>query len=256
MSPYKKILYFFCTNCQPNRSSTIKYAFPLIFAVAALLGTAAVVSNSKSFIHLESSSSSVRSGQTFQIDVYVTAHVPINAVDINLTFPKEQISIVGIDIGESVITLWTEEPYIKNNSVILQGGTFRKGFLGDHKIATINARAIQTGLAQFTAEDVVLLAGDGSGTAVKVSETGKESTSLYIAHEDGTFTPVKEGVGLQGTASVVLITDIDGDGKVTLGDISRFMAAWSSRAVIYDFNGDGAMSFRDFGIILADSFLQ
>jgi hypothetical protein len=235
----------------------VRYAFPLIFAFAVFLGASAVVSTDKSYIHLESSASSVKAGDTFHINVYVKAVVPINAVDISLEFPKEQITITGIDTGESVITLWAKDPYVQGNKVIMQGGTFRRGFSGDHLIATINAKATQSGLAQFTTSDVVLLAGDGTGGKVTVSKNAKDATSLYITKEDGTFTkPSDSGVGIKANVSVALVTDIDGDGKVTLTDISSFMGAWSTKTITYDFNGDGAMTFRDFGIILADSFLR
>jgi hypothetical protein len=190
-----------------------------VFAFAALLAASAIVSENKSFVHLESSAKSVRAGEQFSIDVYVTAHVPVNAVDLTLDFPKEQISIVGIDKGQSVITLWTEEPSVKGNSVVMRGGTFRKGFIGNHLIATINARATQTGVAEFS--------------------VGTESA-----------------VGVKGDVAILLVTDIDGDGVVSLVDISRFMGAWSTGGTVYDFNGDGAMTFRDFGIILSDSFLH
>lgn len=253
---FKKILYFFCASCHPNRSSTVRYAFPLVFTLAAFLGAAVIVTDNKSFIHLESSVSSVNAGESFQIEIYVSAHVPVNAVDITLEFPKNQIKVTSIDKGESVLTLWTQEPRVENNKVYLTGGTFRRGFIGDHLIATINARAIQSGLAKFSVDDVSLLAGDGSGSKVSVTKNDKENATLYITNADGTKTQGTEAVGVQGVTSVVIITDIDGDGQVTLADISRFMSAWNTKSITYDFNGDGAMSFRDFGIILADSFLR
>jgi len=257
MSFFSKIFYFFCAPCKPNRSLTVRYAFPLIFTFAALLGAATVVSTNKSFIHIESSVSSVRAGQIFSIDVFVTAHVPVNAVNISLDFPKDQVQITGIDTGESVITLWTQQPYIENNTVVLSGGTFRRGFIGTHRIAKVNARAIESGLAQFNISDVTLLAGDGTGTSVKVSKTDADSATLYVLGKDEASPAAsEEGVGLEGTISVFIITDIDGDGKVTLADISRFMAAWSSKSTIFDFNNDGKMTFIDFGIILADSFFR
>jgi hypothetical protein len=235
----------------------VRYAFPLVFAVAALLGAAAVITSGKSYIHIESSMSSLHAGEIFQIEVYAYAHVAVNAVDISLEFPKEQIEIQGIDTGESVITLWTQEPYVENNKVILRGGTFRRGFRGDHLIATINARAIETGLAQVSVQNVQLLAGDGTGDQVAVTKSDENSTTLYIEDAGtGALASQEGGVNLQATAAIVLITDIDGDGTVTLSDISRFMAAWANRTVTYDFNGDGKMSFRDFGIILADSFFR
>lgn len=258
MNLLRKILYYFCAPCDPGKSATVRYAFPLVFTFAALLGAAAVISSGKSYIHIESSQQNLRAGETFQIGVYVNAHVPVNAVDISLTFPKEQIEVLGIETGESVITLWTRDPYVENNSVILQGGTFRRGFKGDHLIATINARATETGLAQVSVDDVILLAGDGSGTKVSVADNEDGSTTLYITEGDGKSIAAEDdyGVNLQGSVAIVIVTDIDGDGAVTISDISRFMLAWRNRSVVYDFNGDGTMTFRDFGIILADSFLR
>jgi hypothetical protein len=233
----------------------VRYAFPLVFAFAAILAASTIASGNKSFVHLESSVKSVRAGEQFTIDVYVTAHVPVNAVDLTLDFPKDYITITGIDTGESVITLWTEEPSVKGTSVVMRGGTFRKGFLGDHLIATINAKATQTGVADFSVDSVTLLAGDGSGSKVSVAKTGEEEKSFFIIDEQGAVKN-SDSVGVKGEVSVVLVTDIDSDGVVTLGDISRFMGAWSGKTAVYDFNGDGIMSFRDFGIILADSFTR
>lgn len=257
MNSLKEFIYFLCGSCRPQNSATVRFAFPLVFAVATLLGAAAVVTSSKSFIHIESTAKTLHAGDVFTMDVYVNAHVAVNAVDISLEFPKEQIEIIGIDTGESVISIWTKEPYIEGNKIIFRGGTFRKGFRGDHLIATVNARAIETGLAQVSINDVLLLAGDGAGSKVTVSKNAQDSTTFYINEQGSTQEASSEkGINLQGIASIVIITDIDGDGAVTLTDISRFMSAWSSRSVVYDFNGDGKMSFRDFGIILADSFIR
>ena len=260
MNLIKKIIYTLCAPCHPNRSATVRFAFPLVFAFTALIGTAALLDSSGSYIHIESSTQTVKAGESFTIDVFAFAHVPVNAIDIKLRFPKEYVEIQGIDTGESVITLWTQEPIVENDTVILRGGTFRKGFRGDHKIATINAVAVETGLAQISVGEVLLLAGDGSGSKVAVTPNDDTSRTVYIADATGQFpdgTPADTGsVALQGNVTILVVTDIDNDGQVTLTDISRFMAEWRSRGVVYDFNGDGQMTFRDFGIILAHYFLR
>jgi hypothetical protein len=253
----KRLIAFFFPYAQ-NKSATVRYAFPIIFTLIALFGAAAVSTSGKSYIHLESSASSVHAGENFKIAVYVNATVPVNAIDIAVQFPKEQIQITGIDTGASVITLWTQDPYVEDNKVILRGGTFRKGFRGDHLIATINAKATETGLAQFTVGTVTLLAGDGSGSSVSVAKDPTAKT-FYVVEGTGEQTKAsaeESAVGLQGSAAVVIVTDIDGDGAVTLADVGRFMAAWGGGGIVYDFNGDGIMTFRDFGIILADSFFR
>lgn len=241
-----------------KKSFTVHYAFPLVFTFAALLGAAAVItSDGKSSVRIEVSETSLQAGDRFEIDVYANATVAVNAVDIALRFPSEQIKVLSIDTGESVITLWAQDPYVKNSTVYLQGGTFRRGFIGNHLIATINAQAIETGLAQMAVGEVTLLAGDGSGSKVSVGKNAQASQDLYIAkagelREEGEQGPMT----LQNTASVVIVTDIDGDNAVTLADVSRFMLGWASKNVLYDFDGDGYMTFKDFGIILSDSFFR
>ena len=74
---------------------------------------------------------------------------PVNAVDISVTFSPDQVEILGIDRGQSVITLWTEDPHVEGNAVIMRGGTYAKGFVGEHKIATLKVRAKASGKAMF-----------------------------------------------------------------------------------------------------------
>jgi hypothetical protein len=257
MSTLRAIIHFFFPFYGGAKSTTVRYAFPLVFAVAAFLTATSLVSQNTSFITLESSAKTVRAGDTFSINVYVTAHVPINAVDVALSFPKNQIRVLGIDTGESVITLWTEEPKVEGSTVVMRGGTFRKGFLGKHLIATINAKAIETGAAQLSAGNVTFLAGDGSGSKVSVTKNGSEKQILFIEGADtNAVADTTKPIALKGEASIAIVTDLDGDGVVTLKDISRFMASWQNKSALYDFNGDGKMTFRDFGIILADSFIR
>lgn len=254
----KRILYFFNGAQQANSSPTVRYAFPVVLGAIAFLGAQAIVSQSATEIRIVPSTNSVRAGEVFSLDVYVSAATEVNAVDLELSFPAAQMKVSGIDTGESVITLWTEEPYVKENVVFLRGGTFRRGFVGEHLIATINAKALDSGIAKITVDDFMLLAGDGSGSEVTVLEDGIDTAQVYIAQKDGTFTPGTEpSTGtVSGSVTVSVTTDIDGDGEVDLGDVSRFMSAWFNKATIFDFNNDGAMSFTDFGIVLSDSFFR
>lgn len=250
MKLLKKILNIFFPTASLHNSATVKYAFSLAFIIAAIFGMAAVGTSSSSSIRLVSNKSEVEQGTEFSIDVYVNATTPVNAVDISLAFPINQVEILGIDRGESVITLWTKDPYVQDGVIYMAGGTFQKGFIGEHKIATINIKALTTGEAKIITNQVKLLAGDGKGTVVQAdTKDGQLSTEIYQA---GTQPPV----GVKDDSSVMVVTDIDGDGVVTLKDISIFMANWSSGAQKYDFNNDGQMTFKDFSIILADYFLK
>lgn len=255
MKPLKRLLYRVCISCRPNRSRTVRYAFPVVFAAVTMLGAAALLSDESSYIRIATEKRGVFAGEFFSIDVYAGANVPVNTIDIAVEFPKEQIEIEGIDTGESVITIWTEEPYVEGGKVFLRGGTFRRGFEGEHLIATINARAKKSGIAKFTIDRKQFLAGDGRGSTVTIEDVGYESLTMYVDVTSDPDDPEAAG-SLGGSVTVGIYTDIDGDGNVDMGDVLSFMGAWRVQDRTYDFNGDGHMTFVDFAIILADSFFR
>lgn len=230
-----------------SRTVRVMFSFSLL-SILVLLGANVITSREASYIRLEADKDLVMAGERFSLDIYAYAHVPVNAVDITLRFEEEAVDVLSVDRGQSVLTIWTEDPVVEKDKVILRGGTFRNGFVGEHKIATIDLKANKTGESEFFATNVSLLAGDGRGTPVTIAESNGSSLNLYIYDENET----PENIGVNVAVSV--LTDIDGDGDVTLKDISSFMGAWSSGGKIYDFNGDGKMSFKDFSIILADAF--
>jgi hypothetical protein len=190
------------------------------------------------------------SGEEFSIDIVAYAHIPVNALDISIGFLAEAVEITGVDIGQSVLTVWTKEPVISGNTIALSGGTYRRGFIGEHKVATINVKAIKSGRTEFIVKTAQLLAGDGQGTPVSVSVNSDKSVKSFIIY-DQDEDPSKISAALE----VAISTDIDNDGQVTLRDISSFMSAWYDGSKTYDFNSDNRMNFIDFSIILARSFL-
>lgn len=233
-----------------NRNGTVRYMFSAVLSLAALLGAAVVTSTDVSYVRLEASATTIEQGKPFYVDVYAYAHVPVNAIDITLRFDKNVVSVTGVDTGQSVLTIWTQEPVVEGNQVILRGGTFRKGFVQEHKIATVNLVARTSGQSSFSATDVILLAGDGEGTPVIVAESIDNYVNLYVYDENAD--PGSIGVDV----AVNIVSDINGDGKVNLQDVSIFMSAWNKKNRIFDFNGDGRMTFRDFSIILSDFFFK
>jgi hypothetical protein len=242
----KFIKYLFPSNHERVRT-TVRYAFPAFAGGLVFASLAALLSESSSYITLSLSPQQVQEQESFFITVSVTAHTPVNAVDITIDYPVGRMRVDGIDTGTSVITLWTKQPYAKDGKVYLSGGTFRKGFVGTHTIARIRATALASGQAHVTTDTATFIAGDGKGTEIEVADLGTEDARLSILTDNGSIV---------GTASVTIVTDVDGDGIVDLKDISVFMAAWFSKKSTFDFNGDGKMTFRDFSILLYDSFFK
>ncbi len=226
---------------------TVRYAFPVVFVAAIIASLASIVAHDQSYVSIMTDVDTVTRDQEFFIDVDVSAHVPINAIDLQISYPENTVAIDGIDTGQSVITLWTEEPYARDGVIYLRGGTFRKGFVGEHTIARIRARALEAGEARLLISSTALVAGDGKGTAVAAGNTGSNSVRIMVVGDTGKIT---------GEALIAVITDANGDGTVNFADITLFMSAWFTQSRLYDFNNDGRMTFRDFSILLADSFLK
>lgn len=245
----QRFRHFINTYCKvKKRSGTVRYMFPAVLSVALIVSAAVMTGGDVSYVRLAVSDLTVQAGNRFTVDVYAYASVPVNAVDITLRFDEDAVEVLEVDRGQSVLTIWTQDPVVENGKVILRGGTFRRGFVEEHKIASIDLKAKQTGQSTFKATDVVLLAGDGAGTPVSVAEALDSSVSLFIYDESTDPETIDIDV------DVKVVSDIDGDGSVTLKDISSFMAAWHNKDKFYDFNGDGRMTFRDFSIILANYF--
>lgn len=236
-----------------RKISTVHYMFPIVAMSFGIIG-ATYIAGGSSYVILTPTPAYVASGDTLLIKVEAVAHTPVNTVDIEVSFPSDQLKITGIDKGGSVITLWTTEPKVEGNKVILRGGVYRKGFLGRHTIATLRAKAINAGDADILVRNSVFLAGDGKGTQVTIDKGNHKSAAIEIGAPGTTAT--KKGTTLTGKVAVEVITDIDGDSDVDFADIQAFMSAWQRGGKVYDFSGDGRMTFRDFAILLSDSFFK
>jgi hypothetical protein len=249
MDRIKKYFKNLLDSVRFKKGSTVKSMFSLL-SIALLLGAAVISGENASYIRLQTDKTTVKAGDRFIMDIYANATVPVNAVDVTLKFKEGSVEVIGVDKGQSVLTIWTQEPVVEKDKIVISGGTFRKGFIGEHKIITLQLQAKQTGQSTFSVSDIQLLAGDGKGTPVKTTESDKSSVSFYV-YDDKTD-PTKIAVNV----SVAIVSDIDGDGNVSLKDVSAFMGAWTNSSHLYDFNGDGKMTFSDFSIILADVFLK
>jgi len=243
----KRLWYQCRRRLVSSQARTIRHTFSFSFIALLALSAAALLYDNESYIRIATDARSISANEAFTISVFAGAHTSVNAVDISLQFPTDRVSVSGIDIGESVISIWTEDPYVDGDVVILRGGTFRRGFIGEHLIAKVNFRALESGVADFSINELTLLAGDGSGTPVKTARKASESLVVIVQNEDGS---------ISADVEVVFVTDIDGDGDVSLADVQTFMQAWFRKEYIYDFNQDNRMDFTDFAIILADSFFQ
>src|SRR3989338_4324196 len=100
--------------------------FCLLFSVALPQAASAAV------LTIEPPTGTFIVGSTFSVPVYVnTEGESINAIEIEGKFPEDKLQIISPSAGQSVITLWAEQPTYNNRN-----GTFSlQGLISDGLVA-------------------------------------------------------------------------------------------------------------------------
>lgn len=213
----------------------------LIAGSAASVGTETVLYISPH------SSSTLKVGDTAEVDVRINTKTPINTVGATIKFSEDTLEVVGISKAKSFLDLWTEETVIKESTgeVHFSGGTLVPGGLsGVGTIVTLTVKAIKSGQAEITFKDAQIFAADGKGSAVpsskrifafEIPEAAQPVGSASSHMNDETLAP--------------LSIDFNGDGKINVVDLSimafQVIAPYNAK---FDLDRDGASSLADLSI--------
>ncbi|MBI2039283.1 MAG: hypothetical protein HYT22_03325 [Candidatus Niyogibacteria bacterium] len=138
--------------------------FGVVFSIAAPLASEAAK------LTVSPSTGAFAVGGTFSISIFLdTEDRPINTLDVIVRFPSEKLQVISPAIGQSIIGVWTAQPYVNNASGELrfQGGIPGGINVSKGLVSTITFRVRQTGSAiiRFDSESEVL-AHDGRATNV------------------------------------------------------------------------------------------
>ncbi len=225
------------TKKTPTSFRTVKFSFSIMVgALGAFLLANSISSTNNNFVFLSATKTSFTEGEQFFVDVMVSVDEPINTVSATVNFSSDIIEAEGVNVGRSVLTLWAEEPTITGNQIVFSGGSFKRGFKGEHLLGTIKFIAKKSGQAEVVIKNVKLLAGDGLGSEVVSSIKSGLVLRVY-----------QEGESIPETT----IVDFNGEKEITLKDISIFITNWKNGEKIFDLNKDGKVNLVDFSILLA-----
>ncbi|MFH1759197.1 MAG: cohesin domain-containing protein [Patescibacteria group bacterium] len=121
-------------------------------------------------LSISPASGTVLYNSTFEASIYMdTRGESINAVELNLKFPPDKLSIIKPSGGESFFSIWPEVPVYSNTdgTVKLVGGIPNGIITESGLITTITFKAKQTGQATIEIlPSSKVLANDGRGTDV------------------------------------------------------------------------------------------
>ncbi len=177
------------------------------------------------------SAGQVRIGDTVNVALLLTApDQSVNAMSGKIVIP-DALEVVAISTEKSVNTLWMpRDPYFSadDHAIVFDGGLLNPGFMGQNgKVIDISLRAKTAGRGELTVTDIQLLANDGQGSDVPAAT---DTVSFIVTS------------GVPG--------DLNGDGKVSLADVSVLIANWGSKNMDADLNGDGAADLKDLSILM------
>lgn len=130
--------------------------------------------------------------EEFRIDLYIdTEGEDVNALEVELTYPKEYINFVDSFYGSSIVTFWIEKPQRENGKVIFSGaipGGFSGTILPDKAVKVSNGfissfifRPKKEGVGEIQFSDARVLLNDGEATEVDLT---LESASINISSEE------------------------------------------------------------------------
>ncbi len=191
----------------------------------------------------------VEPGDTFAIQVVVEAEKPANVFAGDILFSPDVLEVVSIDYNTSIADIWVTRPWYENGAGTINfgGGTSAKGgFTGIGTLITVTFITKTEGDGAIALRQPRILLHDGLGTdaAIKlpIDAIVTVSEEMDSAQTGGSSTFV--------VTRTPPSTDLNGDGRQTLADMSIFMMNMFGGDARYDFNLDGHVDSTDFGILI------
>lgn len=227
-----------------------------IFALLSLLGIAVVptLNEPEARMSIETTAHNMRVGESVTANVVVRSSEPVNVFTGEVRFDPHYFEIVDISYNTSIADLWATLPWYQNGegTLTFAGGTTRVGgFVGEGALVTVTFRAKQIGYTKLHLNDVRILKHDGLGTDMAI--TTPIDTLFTI--EDARLE--KETIATESPELTNIMvsekppsTDINGDGKQTIADMSMFMQGMFRNDPRLDFNLDGRVDTNDLRIIM------
>lgn len=225
--------------------------------LASIVGAGALMSSlgePTADMHVEPRSGTRTVGETFVVDVVVEAREPVNVFAGNLLFDPNILTVESIDYNTSIADLWAERPWYSNGDGTLNfiGGTTQPGgFVGNGSLISITFRTDAVGQAAISMEEVRILRHDGLGSDALVAEP---IDAIFTVEDEELQQQIVVQKSAVGPEITVLpeppSTDLNGDGKQSIADVSIFMGHLVSQDMRSDFNGDGTVNTADMSILL------
>jgi len=235
------------------QTALVASALIAVLSVGSLVVAPAIFKSSAD-MYIVPNTGHVIIGNTFKVNVVVDAQVPVNVFTGEVRFDSNNLQVESIDYNTSIANLWAELPWYENGAGTINftgGTTERGGFQGNGSLITVTFRTLERGNTSLRLEKARILAHDGLGTDVPL--TRPLDAIFEVEERVRTATVAQPGVT---TSSLTVIsnppsTDLNGDGRQTLADVSIFMLNMFRYNPRFDFNQDGVVDTKDLSILMS-----
>lgn len=125
--------------------------------------------NNISKIYFVGPSVAIAPESDFVVNVLLDATKPINALDLEIIYPKDKLEFLNSDNTDSIVNIWQTPPTLFSNGNIVLVGAILKSFLGENGlIIKLSFRALSTGDVPLSFAKSNIYIADGKGTKLEV----------------------------------------------------------------------------------------
>lgn len=202
---------------------------------------------------IEPAYANAKTDETFEVNLVVSASIPVNAFAGEVRFDPDYMTVASIDYNNSIADLWTTVPWYQNGDGTINfagGTTVPGGFTGKGSLITITFLSKKPGVSTVLISGAQILKHDGYGSDTSVALA---KDTLFTVIEDAGAIP--ETTIINPTTQVVVgktanALDLNRDGKQSIADVSIFMHHLLTQNTTSDFNQDNKVNLADLSILM------
>ena len=172
----------------------------IVFVSTVAYGAVVLAAGDK--LYFSGPKDSIAPGSTFSVSVLVDTTFSINAVNVEINFPDNQLQFLDFDNTDSIINIWQTKPEINQNGNLVFSGGMIKAFEGTAGLlGKITFQALSPGSPKlsFSKSDVYLADGKGTKVTLEASATtlSMEESAKIISIPVVSFQSTPEDVAIQ-----------------------------------------------------------
>ena len=150
----------------------------LIFLFIFLATSQSVFAEESFKIYFKGPEGPVAPGSEVVVGVFLESTVPINAFDLEISYPKDKLEFLDSDNTGSIVNIWQNKPNVSSIGKVGFSGGILKAFSGKEGfLVRISFRSLSPGAPKLSFTKSNLYIANGKGTEVKASSG---ALSFYI----------------------------------------------------------------------------